>query len=189
LGLCEQLVWPLVFVGRKCNARYYRSRAGDFPPWVLSLSEIPSSWAFMIVAEMPRPSSVAICAVGIVLARRRSFSISSPVQRLRPTAVSPTCYLNSRRNESSTAGEHALAEKCSRTDVLWNGRPPRLAIAVAHGTKRGPQLSCLQSADGLSAAPCGKGECTLQCLNCERPDPLRSEKTIGWLQGELRRPH
>jgi hypothetical protein len=77
---------------------------GRLPALGLSLSEIPSSCAFMIVAEMPRSSSAAICAVGIVLARRRSFSISSSVQRLRPTAVSPIpSFLKAGESKSSFA--------------------------------------------------------------------------------------
>jgi hypothetical protein len=40
----------------------------------------------------------------------------------------------------------------------------------------------------LALPPGGKGERSLQCFDCERPDPLKSGKSSGWLQGELRRP-
>jgi hypothetical protein len=29
---------------------------------------------------------------------------------------------------------------------------------------------------------------TFQCFACGRPDPLRTEKVIGWTKGELRPP-
>jgi hypothetical protein len=31
----------------------------------------------------------------------------------------------------------------------------------------------------------GKGPRTLQCLDCDRPDPLKSDQVTGWLNGEL----
>ena len=34
----------------------------------------------------------------------------------------------------------------------------------------------------------GNGKCTFQCLNCDGPDPMKTEKTTGWLKGELRPP-
>jgi hypothetical protein len=37
----------------------------------------------------------------------------------------------------------------------------------------------------LALPPGGKGEHTLRCLNCERPDPLMDPQTAGWLDGEL----
>jgi hypothetical protein len=33
----------------------------------------------------------------------------------------------------------------------------------------------------------GKGLRTLQCIDCERPDPITSPQTMGWLAGELGR--
>jgi hypothetical protein len=38
------------------------------------------------------------------------------------------------------------------------------------------------------ALPRGGGPRTLRCLECERLDPMKSDKASGWLQGELRRP-
>jgi hypothetical protein len=37
----------------------------------------------------------------------------------------------------------------------------------------------------LALPPGGKGPRTFQCFDCDRPDPLKSEKTTGWLKGEL----
>jgi hypothetical protein len=40
----------------------------------------------------------------------------------------------------------------------------------------------------LALPPGGKGRRTFQCLDCERPDPLKTEQAIGWLKGELQPP-
>jgi hypothetical protein len=37
----------------------------------------------------------------------------------------------------------------------------------------------------LAFLPGGKGKRTLQCFDCDRPDPLKSDEVIGWLKGEL----
>jgi hypothetical protein len=34
----------------------------------------------------------------------------------------------------------------------------------------------------------GKGPRTLQCIDCDRPDPLKSEKATAWLKSELQPP-
>jgi len=34
----------------------------------------------------------------------------------------------------------------------------------------------------------GKGLRTLQCLDCDWPDPLKTEQVTGWLSGELQPP-
>jgi hypothetical protein len=34
----------------------------------------------------------------------------------------------------------------------------------------------------------GTGKRTFQCLDCDGPDPLKTEKVVGWLNGELRPP-
>ena len=41
----------------------------------------------------------------------------------------------------------------------------------------------------LAPPPDGKGPRTLQCLECDRPDPIKTEKIIGWLNGELKPPN
>jgi predicted RNA-binding Zn-ribbon protein involved in translation (DUF1610 family) len=40
----------------------------------------------------------------------------------------------------------------------------------------------------LALPPGGDGQRTFQCFECGRPDPLRTEKVIGWIKGELRPP-
>jgi len=39
----------------------------------------------------------------------------------------------------------------------------------------------------LALPPGGSGPRTLQCLDCERPDPLKSD-ALRWLSSELRPP-
>jgi hypothetical protein len=34
----------------------------------------------------------------------------------------------------------------------------------------------------------GKGQRTFQCLDCDRSDPLKSERATGWLKSELQPP-
>jgi DNA-directed RNA polymerase subunit RPC12/RpoP len=36
--------------------------------------------------------------------------------------------------------------------------------------------------------PDGKGPRTIQCPECSRFDPIKSERVVGWLQGELQPP-
>ena len=44
-------------------------------------------------------------------------------------------------------------------------------------------------ADMILALPVGgKGPRTFQCLDCDQPDPLTTERTIGWLKSELQPP-
>jgi hypothetical protein len=40
----------------------------------------------------------------------------------------------------------------------------------------------------LALPPGGKGKRTLQCMDCEGPDPLETEQVVGWLKGELQPP-
>jgi hypothetical protein len=40
----------------------------------------------------------------------------------------------------------------------------------------------------LALPPGGKGQRTLQCLDCERPDPLKTDRVMGWLKSELQPP-
>jgi hypothetical protein len=39
----------------------------------------------------------------------------------------------------------------------------------------------------LALPPGGKGQRTFQCLDCERPDPLKSD-ALKWLSSELKLP-
>jgi hypothetical protein len=40
----------------------------------------------------------------------------------------------------------------------------------------------------LALPPGGKGQRSFQCLDCERPDPLKTDRVNGWLKGELQPP-
>jgi hypothetical protein len=40
----------------------------------------------------------------------------------------------------------------------------------------------------LALPPGDKGPRTLQCFDCDRPDPLTTESAIGWLNSELQPP-
>ena len=37
----------------------------------------------------------------------------------------------------------------------------------------------------LAPPPDGKGKRTFQCFECDDPDPLKDDRVIGWLNGEL----
>jgi hypothetical protein len=40
----------------------------------------------------------------------------------------------------------------------------------------------------LALPPDGKGKRTMQCVDCDRPDPLKSDAAKGWLKSELQPP-
>jgi hypothetical protein len=40
----------------------------------------------------------------------------------------------------------------------------------------------------LALPPGGNGPRTFQCLDCDRPDPMKTDSTTGWLKGELHPP-
>jgi len=40
----------------------------------------------------------------------------------------------------------------------------------------------------LALPPGGKGKRTMQCVDCDRPDPLKSDAAKGWLKSELQPP-
>jgi len=40
----------------------------------------------------------------------------------------------------------------------------------------------------LALLPGGKGMRVWQCFNCDGPDPIASDSTLGWLSGELANP-
>jgi ssDNA-binding Zn-finger/Zn-ribbon topoisomerase 1 len=50
---------------------------------------------------------------------------------------------------------------------------------------RCPQCGSLMR---LALGPGGKGPRSLQCLQCERLDPLKVAEVSDWLKGELRPP-
>jgi hypothetical protein len=40
----------------------------------------------------------------------------------------------------------------------------------------------------LALPPGGNGPRKMRCLDCDRPDPLKSEYVTGWFEGELQPP-
>jgi hypothetical protein len=40
----------------------------------------------------------------------------------------------------------------------------------------------------LALPPDGKGQRTFQCFDCDRPDPLKTDRVIGWLKSQLQPP-
>jgi hypothetical protein len=40
----------------------------------------------------------------------------------------------------------------------------------------------------LVLASGGKGKPAAQCFACDGPDPMKTDKTTGWLKGELQPP-
>jgi hypothetical protein len=40
----------------------------------------------------------------------------------------------------------------------------------------------------LALPPDGKGPRTFQCFDCDGPDPLKTDKVLGWFKGELHPP-
>jgi hypothetical protein len=40
----------------------------------------------------------------------------------------------------------------------------------------------------LALPPGGKGPRTLRCMDCEQPDPFKTDRAKGWLKSELQPP-
>jgi len=41
----------------------------------------------------------------------------------------------------------------------------------------------------LALPPGGEGRRTWQCIDCDRPDPLKADAVMGWLKSELQPPN
>jgi hypothetical protein len=41
---------------------------------------------------------------------------------------------------------------------------------------------------GLMLPSDGKGQRRFECVDCDRPDPLKTDKVVSWLKGELQLP-
>jgi len=54
----------------------------------------------------------------------------------------------------------------------------------------GRRLTCPKCGANLTLAlpPDGKGGQTFQCFDCDRPDPLKTEKAMRWLKSRLQPP-
>jgi hypothetical protein len=40
----------------------------------------------------------------------------------------------------------------------------------------------------LALSPDGEGKRTFQCFDCDGPDPMKTDRVIGWLKSELQPP-
>jgi len=88
----------------------------------------------------------------------------------------------------------AVASLASRKDLLWAG--PRLqwtfrpfdfrfcVMGQFDQTRLCPQCGSLMV---LALPPGGEGPRKLQCFECARPDPLKSD-AVQWLMGQLQPP-
>jgi CheY-like chemotaxis protein len=56
------------------------------------------------------------------------------------------------------------------------GRPMTRSVPICRKCKRLMKFAL---------PPGGRGQRSYRCLECERPDPMKSEDAQGWLQGEL----
>jgi len=71
---------------------------------------------------------------------------------------------------------------------FWNLTSFRTSGNLSHGPGRTTNLPSLWAHLILALPPGGKGPRTFQCLDCEQPDPLKTDKVLGWLKSELRPP-
>jgi hypothetical protein len=88
---------------------------------------------------------------------------------------------------SFTRSDPAPEKFFSAPNSLWNGRIVDLAAKLGMGQERLTCTSC-RAPLVLMLPPGGKGKRTFQCFACDRPDPLKIDKVIGWLKSELRPP-
>ena len=64
-----------------------------------------------------------------------------------------------------------------------------LGVAILFTWDKAERPNCLQCGEPMILAlpPGGKGRRKLQCMDCEHPDPLKSD-AIKWLSSELKPP-
>jgi hypothetical protein len=62
---------------------------------------------------------------------------------------------------------------------------PRRRQIYAMGQAESPKCPHCGANLTLALPPGGEGKRTFQCFDCDGPDPLKSDKVIGWLKGEL----
>ena len=64
------------------------------------------------------------------------------------------------------------------TDILTIGK-------IVPWAKQNDRLAPCGAPLVLAPPPDGKGERTFQCFDCDRPDPLKTDRALGRLDGEL----
>jgi hypothetical protein len=78
--------------------------------------------------------------------------------------------------------------KITRFRTTWPNLMAAGDGASLTGTMPQTPLSGLQQSKTLRLQPGGKSPRTYLCLDCDRPDPLKSEQASGWLKGEFAPP-
>ena len=64
---------------------------------------------------------------------------------------------------------------------------PKRLLICAMGQAERPTCPHCGGYLTIALPPGGKGKRTFQCFDCDGPDPLTTEETMGWLKGELGR--
>lgn len=110
------------------------------PRFGISRSETPRACAFMTVAEWPRPSSFAICAVGYFRAMILSLATSSGVQGLR--SCIPLFPVSGRFSSDAKALHRLLDDNASACESVRMRHPLRQRSTIpmpATGARCGPR--------------------------------------------------
>ncbi len=82
---------------------------------------------------------------------------------------------------------YARKEYSFRRSFFGMDKPPKRRQIYAMGQAERPTCSHCGAYLTSALPPGGKGKRTFQCFDCDGPDPLTTEKTMGWLKGELGR--
>ena len=69
----------------------------------------------------------------------------------------------------------------------WTAKPVWRQIYLMGKTER-PTCPGCGAIMVQALPPGGKGQRTFLCFDCDRPDPLKTDKVTGWLEGELQPP-
>jgi hypothetical protein len=75
------------------------------------------------------------------------------------------------------------------TECTLFGIDEFLELAAKRSMGKGERPTCHYcEAQLILALPDRKGPRRFQCFDCNMPDPMKTEKAIGWLKGELQPP-
>jgi len=78
--------------------------------------------------------------------------------------------------------KETLSSGCELTSFLVGGKISRMGQAE--------RPTCPECGKPLVLAlpPDGKGKRSFQCFDCDLPDPLKTDRVMGWLKSELQPP-
>jgi hypothetical protein len=82
----------------------------------------------------------------------------------------------------------SLKKYSTRQTSFGLDAPPNWRQVYAMGQAERPTCRNCGAYLTLALLPDGKGKRTFQCIDCNGPDPLKTDKAIGWLKGELQPP-